>query len=208
MTVYDDMLNRLFAKYQNSPNILGVLEILASAQQDTSDVLDWIIDRLSIDDGDGEILDSIGEIIGVSRFALQEERVFQLVRSEEISDDPYHLNGTSSDGESDGGYLSGPAGCVSKEFPDAEVTDADHRELIRSKAATYRKKATRANLYTSLLALGHRCRIHESGKVVEIEPSVYNDLNYLLRNYIVQKGFRPAGIKVRIKHQTSPDSEV
>lgn len=208
MTIYSDMYSRLFAKYKHSPNIYGLLEILASAQQDTDDVLEWVLSQLSIDGGEGEILNAIGEIIGVNRFALQEERLWKLVRPEELADDPYHLNGLSSDGVSDGGYLSGPAGCVSKEDPDGYVTDAEHRELIRSKAATYRKKATKANMYSSLLALGHRCRIHESDKLVEIEPSSYGEFMYHLRNYITQKGFRPAGIQVKIKIQTEPDSEV
>jgi len=109
---------------------------------------------------------------------------------------------------STGGFLVGDDGILSKTAPGSYMPDAEYRQLIRAKGSTYRKQATRETVYTYLLQFGVRCKIIESARVAEFEPHAYDVLNYWVRNYITARGFRPNGIRVAIKQQTEPDSEV
>lgn len=200
----------LFAKYRYSPNILGLVELLSSPLQDTRDVLDWMLSQTSIDTAEGEILDFMGELIGVSRPPAQENdaNILWLCRWEDIADDPGGTRSLAPEDLTTGGYLTKGNGILSKTDPGAYVTDTEYRALIRSKATTFRKKATRSVIYDYLLRFGIRAKIIESARVVELEPNSYDQLNYWFRDYIQAKGFRPSGIQMKIKIQTESDSEV
>ena len=205
--VYQDKLDRLFAKYRHSPNILKVLEILADPTQDTRDVEDWFLSNLSIDDGEGVFLDFFGELIGIIRPPLQEPDVFWLCEDWEVADDPDNHYGLATDALTEGGYLTGDAGILHQTAPGG-ADDDTYREFIRSKAATFRLKATREVLFNYLKFFGCRWKIVEGVRSVELEPCDYDLVNYYVRNYIETLGFRPAGIQVTIKQQTTPSADV
>jgi len=206
--IYDNMIDLLFSKYRNSPNILGTIEILSSPLQDTEDAITYVLDHLSIDDAEGEILDFLGELIGVKRPEAQEDDLFILCRDEDVAGDTFNNYGLSTDSLTEGGYLTGDDGCPSKSNPESFVDNETMRQYIRAKASSFRQKATRDILYSYILQFGVRSKLIESDKVLEIEPSAYHDLDYSLRYHLENLGFRPAGIQVKIKQQTLPDSEV
>jgi hypothetical protein len=206
--VYQNILDRLFAKYRDSPNILGVLEILSDPLQDTNDAIDWILAHLSIDDGVGEILDAMASWIGVTRPPAQETRLFRLCRDEEVAEDPDNLHGLAPDDLSSGGYLSADDGCVSKSSPGTYVDDETFRLYIRAKAATFRKRATQEVMFNYILQFGIRSKLAETARAVEIEPMNYDDLSLFVRNYILTRGYRPAGIRLSVKLQTESSSEI
>jgi hypothetical protein len=206
--VYADILERLFAKYRHSPNILKVFEILSSPMQDTGDAIDYILEHLSIDDAEGPILDAMASWIGVTRPPEQEEDIFWLCRDEDVADDPDNHHGLATDALTEGGYLTGDAGCPSKTDPGSYLSDEEFRPYIRKKAATFRKKATREIMYDYILLFGVRSKLIEGTRSVEIEPSSYDDINYLIRYHLTNLGYRPAGVDVTIKQQTESDSEV
>jgi hypothetical protein len=207
--VYANILDRLFAKYRYSQNILGVLEILSDPIQDTDDAIDWLLAHLSIDEAEGELLDFMASWIGVSRPPAQEENIFLLFRDEEVADDPENNHGLAPDSLSSGGYLSADDGCLSKSDPGSYVDDETFRTFIRAKAATFRKKATPEVMFEYILSFGIRTVLHEDEALTcEIEPSNYEDMTLFIQNYIETRGFRPAGIKVRVKTQTYSSSEI
>lgn len=206
--VYQNILDRLFAKYRYSENILGVLEILADPIQDTDDAIDWILEHLSIDDAEGELLDFMASWIGVTRPPAQEENILILFADEDIADDPENNHGLAPDSLATGGYLSADDGCLSKSDPGSYVSDAVFREYIRAKAATFRKKATPEVMFEYILRFGVRSVLNEDELECEIEPYSYDDMSLFLRNYIETRGFRPAGIKVSVKTQTITDTEI
>lgn len=203
--VWELKQERLFAKYRNSPNILGLMEILSSPSQDTQDVLDWLLGELSLSAASGKVLDFLGELVGVDRPPAQEEDILWLCLDWETADDPDNHYGLAPDSLDEGGYLTGDDGILSQSSPGSYMPDDDYRLLIASKGATYRQKATREVVFTYLLELGVRCKIIETDKVVEFEPSSYDNLNYWLRDYIETRGFRPAGIQVSVAEQTTPE---
>jgi len=202
------MLDLIFAKYRHSPIILQVLEILSSPIQDTSDAIDYILSHLSIDTAEGEILDFLGELIGVARPPAQEDAVFWLCEPWEVADDPDNEHGLAPPSLDEGGYLTSNEGIASQVDPGTYISDAEYRKIIRAKAATFRNKATRDVVYNYLYQLGTRVKIHEEPRYVEFEHSSYNDLNYWLRNYIKTRGMKPAGIEIQIKEQLASDQEI
>lgn len=205
--IYQTKFGRLFAKYRHSPNILGLLEILADPEQDTRDVEDWFLANLSIDDGEGVFLDFFGELIGVLRPPLQEPDVFSLCGEWELADDPDNHYGLATDSLTEGGYLTGDDGVERKTAPGG-TDDPTYRGFLRSKAATFRQVATREVLFGYLIFFGCRWKIEEGTLTAEFEPYDYKLINYYVRNYIEERGFRPAGIRVVVKRQTTPSSEV
>ena len=210
MTVLTDWQELLFAKYRHSPNVNGTVELLAAPIQDSRDVLDWILDQNNLDDAEGEILNFRGELIGVTRPLAQEpdENLLWLCNDEDAADDIDGSMSLAPDDLSTGGYLTGDDGIPSVSDPGAYMADTEYRALIRSKAATYRQKATRSAIYDYLLTFGVRCKINETDREVGFEPHSYDALNYWARDYIVSRGFRPAGIRVYITEQLESDSEV
>lgn len=210
MTVKSTWESRNFSKYRESPNVLGTIELMSDPLQSTEDVLDYILSHRSIDDAEGELLDFLGEMIGVKRPPAQEsdDNLLWFCLPEDYADD---LDGSMSLAPVDlstGGYMTGHDGILSVTDPGSYVDDVEYRALIRTKAASFRKKADRETVYSYLLEFGVRCKIIESHRFVEFEPHSYDKLNYWVRNYIEERGFRPAGIQVKIKHQTSPDPEI
>lgn len=203
--IYGEMLDRLFVKYRHSPTIISILEILATPIQDTHDALDYFLAHLSIDDAEGPLIDAIGGWIGVDRPAAQEEDIFCLCCDEDVADDPDNHHGLATDALTEGGYLTGDDGCLSKSSPGSYASDPVYREYIKAKASTFRQKATRDVLYTYLSRFGIRAKFTEGQRTVEIEPSSYDDLDYAVRYYIINHGYRPAGITYSIKPKTEPE---
>jgi hypothetical protein len=155
--------------------------------------LDFILDNSSIDDAEGEQLDFLGELIGVTRPKLQETQLFTMVRKGEIQHPDYGFK----DDENPGGYLTTLLGLDSLAYPGNTISDADYRKLIRQKAESYRSKMTREILYLYLIASGARCKLDdETTLAVEIDMVRYADLNNWTREYIETRGFKPAGISV------------
>ena len=202
------MLDNLFAKYRNSPNILGVLEILAAPIQDTSDAVDAFLAQIGIDDSEGPMLDALASWIGVRRLQAQETRLFWLCRDEDVGDDPGNEHGFATDDLTEGGYLSGDDGCPSKSDPGLYISYTEFREYIRAKAATFRRKATPDVIFEYLLMFGVRARLEEGERLLEIVPWSYGDLSLSVKSYIENSGFRPLGVTVEIAPQEHPDSEI
>jgi hypothetical protein len=72
------------------------------------------------------------------------------------------------------------------------MSDEDYRYLIRQKAASYRKSATREILFSYLIAFGARCKIDDDTDLkIEIDQDRYDDLDNWTRNYIETRGFKP-----------------
>lgn len=206
--IYQNFVDKIFAKYRHSPNILKIFEILSDPLQDTSDAIDWILDHLSLDTGEGATLDVLGSWIGVQRPPAQEQDLFRLFRDEEIADDIDNHHGLASDSLTEGGYLSSDDGCLSKSHPGSYMADDEFVEYIRAKAATFREIATPEIMYTYILQFGVRTKLLEYARECQIEPSHYENMNLFLKDHIENKGFRPAGVHVLIKPQTAPDSEI
>lgn len=207
-TINEIWSGRLVSKYRDSPDILGLVELLSSPLNDTKEALEYVLSNEGIDGSEGVFLDFLGELIGVRRPPAQEADVFTLCSPEDAALDVDNRYGLAPVDLSSGGYLTGIDGVLSKSDPGSYATDAEYRPLIRSKAAAFRKKATRAVLYDYLVAFGIRAKITEDARTAELEPSNYGDLNYWVRNYIETRGFKPAGIQIKFKLQTEPDSEV
>jgi hypothetical protein len=191
--------DRTFAQFRDSPHIQDLIETLSDPIQDASDVADFILGSLNIDDAEGEQLDFLGERIGVTRPPAQETRLFRLVRLGEVGDP-----GTGfADDENPGGYMTTLEGLESQTNPGAEMSDEDYRFLIRQKAASYRKKMTREILFLYLIAFGARCKIDDDTDLnVKIDMDTYDDFDEWTRNYVETRGFKPAGISVKILETT------
>lgn len=202
------MLDNLFAKYRNSPNILGVLEILSAPIQDTSDAVDSFLDQIGIDESEGSLLDAIASWIGVRRPPAQETRLFWMCRDEDVASDPGNEHGFAPDELTAGGYLSGDDGCLSKSEPGSYMDDDNFREYVRAKASTFRRKATPDVVFEYLLRFGVRARLEEGDRLLEIFPWSYGDLSLSVKSYIENSGFRPLGVTVEIAPQENPDSEI
>ena len=206
--VYADMRSRLFAKYRNSPNVLGILNLMATVIQDTADALDFFEGQMGIDTAEGVILENLGGWIGVNRPPAQEADGFRLFRDEDVLSDPENHHGLAPDDLSTGGYLYRDDGLPSKEFPNTFVDSPTYRLFIKAKAAAFRKRATRETLYNYILQFGVRPKIIEGVRAIQIQPSDYDDLTMYLRYHLINRGFRPAGISVSIYPQTEQTAEV
>ena len=206
--VYQNIRDRLFAKYRHSPNILKVFEILSDPLQDTNDAVDWILDHLSIDDAGGEMLDAMAGWIGVKRPPAQEPDMFRLYRDEEVADDIDNHHGLATDGMTEGGYLSADDGCLSRVAPGTYASDDEFRKYVRAKASTFRTVATPDAMFEYIMQFSVRPKFAEGVRLCEIEPSSYDNLDLSVRYHIENRGFNPCGIQVRIKPQQQSDSEV
>lgn len=204
--VYQTQFDKLFAKYRHSPNILGVLAILADPAQDTRDVEDWFLSNLSIDGGTGWALDLFGEMLGIIRPPAQEDDVLWLCEDWEVADDPDNRYGLATDALTEGGYMTSDVGVLDKSAGGGS-SDTLFRQFIRAKGSAFHRVATRANLFDYLKAYGCRWKILESTRTAELEPYDFDVINYYVRHYLVTQGFLPAGIEVTVAVQTeaSPD---
>jgi hypothetical protein len=270
----------LFSQFRDSTNINAILDFIADVAQDTDDVCNFILDSQSIDDGEGEQLDFLGELIGVQRPPDQETRLFTICDAGEvphidndfkieeeidiifadavfaggdvgdflvsksggitiaraeivtftaltelgverdfgtfvvgqavelestpattstITDIDYYPSGVTYQG----GYIGDIVGLKNQNDLEAEASDEYFRYLIRQKAKSFKTRMSRENLFDYLIAFGARCKIDDDTTLfVEIDPIRWQDLDHWTKNYILTKGFKPAGIKIRFAGNT------
>jgi hypothetical protein len=207
--VYTRWLDRLFAQWRYSPNILKMLEIFSDPQQDTLDVCEYILCNLNLDTDEDIFLDIIGTWLGVERPPCQEDRIFTLCRLGEVQDPWKSFADTSDPDVTVGGYMGSLKGMQCQDDPEKKMSNDDYRKLISQKAISYRKKMTVENFFNYLLEFGYRCRIDDDTKFEAVaDPSEYNDLGHWERWYIENKGFKPAGIKVRVEENLRNEDEI
>ena len=209
MDVESTLLERLFSVWKNSPNILNIIEFVSDPLQDTADVSDYILAHFSIDTAEGEMLDNLGEIIGVARPPKQEVNIFTLCRKGEVQDPDKSFADTSDPTVTVGGRLTTLTGLVDEDATDPNMSDTDFRYLIRQKASAYRTDMTRRNLFNYLLAFGSRCEIDDdTAHTVAIDPISYYDLNNWAKTYVAEKGFKPAGISIDFRDNLYHESSI
>ena len=190
---------QLLHQFQFSENIIKLIELIGDMFQDTLDVAEYLESLEDLDDYEGEQLEFWGELIGVKRPKAQETRIFMLFSPGETCDlDNDH--GFKDDTDPDvttGGYLTGPQGLESQSDPGSTMSDVDYRFLIRQKAASFRSKATRENLFNYLLAFGSRCVIDDDTTFeITYDPVTYYDLNAWEKYYVTTRGFKPSSVKI------------
>lgn len=160
-TIHQNMIDRLFAVFRDSPNVQYFIEVLAGPMDDTWTAIQYYLDNTDIDDCTGELLDFRGWTIGVRRPPLQETNVFTLTDADTMIDyDNKHGFYNSNDGT--GGYMTSEDGLANVADPSLTMADDDYRILIKTKAASFRKRATPENLYSYFLAYEARCDILEA----------------------------------------------
>jgi hypothetical protein len=195
MTVQSDWLGRLFAFFQ-APNIQKMVATYSVPIQDTRDAVDYLLAQDSIDMSTGQVLDFYGELIGVDRPPAQEieDNILWMCRADEMDTDPDGSRSLAPADSSSGGYMTGSTGVPSRSAPGTYLSDADYRVLIRAKASTYRSKMIPDNLFNYLIIFGIRALLEETQYGVSITPETYDDLNYWVRDYVISRGYHPAGI--------------
>ena len=198
----------LFYCFRNSPHITALLEILATVKQDSVDVCEYLLSHNGIDTAEGVGLDVLGELIGVTRPRQQETKDFWLVGYGDTSD-PDNDHGFYDDNDETGGYMVGHTGLGYQDDPDLYMTDIEFRKLIRQKAWSFRKKMTRLNLFNYLLAFGGRCVIDDDIKYeCIIDPVDHEAFNQWQINYIETRGFKPAGIWVKVQYRLRDEEQI
>jgi hypothetical protein len=192
--------DNLFAKYRHSPNILKVLEIIAVPFQDTIDAVEYLQTQNDVTVAEGVHLDAIGELIGVERPLEQEPNDFRFIDIGDLPGDPTHHGFCDIDGDPTGGYLvSSYNGLASVTNPGELMSDADYLELILFKISNFRQRATEARIYLSLVLYGVTCDVETiTNGVIDITPQTPGEMTYYQRWYLLNKGFRPAGIKINV----------
>lgn len=199
MTVESDWKARTFSFFREMPTMLELIECLADPIQDTQNVCAWILAQDTIDNTSGEMLDFMGELIGVKRPMLQEDEdnLCTIFKLGDTSDADNSQGLSSVNDSSYGGYLASVHGLNSITNPGALITDADYRSLIKAKGKTFKRRMTHRNLYTFILTFGARVKINDDTNFrVVLDASEYDDLNSWERWYAMTKGFKPAGIAV------------
>jgi hypothetical protein len=193
---------RLFHQWRSSPNIIALIEMFADPLQDTDNVVNYILGKLSIDLADGELLEFIGSWIGVQRPPAHEPRIFTLCREGEVGD-PDNDHGFEDDSDpavTTGGWLTTEKGLAAKDG--SNMSDADFRYLIKQKASSYRTKATLRNLFNYLITFGARSKIYDdTAHQIEFDLVTHADLDEWQKWYVVSKGFKPGGISVEFWEQ-------
>jgi len=192
------LADRLLSQFRQSPHINSILDILAEPHQDRADVCQYILDNTDLDTAEGTILDMYGEMIGVVRPTAQETKLFTLFDQYDMPDDHDNQHGFYNPIDGSGGYMSSKTGTPADDG--SYMSDDDYRQLILSKAKTYRQKATSQQVFDYLLEFGARCIVERDDKLsVEITQVTYDDFNHWQRNYVLTKGFLPAGINISIR---------
>jgi hypothetical protein len=192
------MADKLLSQFRESVHVNELLDVLASAKQDPVDVCEFILSSTDIHTATGDILNIYGEMIGVKRPPAQETKLFQLTSSVDPPDDYENNHGFYDSNDGTGGYMSSIIGLPA--IDGSELSDDDYRDLILAKAATFRTRATREEFFSYLLQFGARCILDDDTKFsVEIEQVTWSDFNDWQRNYVLTKGFDPAGINVAFK---------
>jgi hypothetical protein len=205
-TIHQRWLDRLFCAFRESPNVLGVAEVLSEPMDDTYAAMLYYLTNTDLDDRVGVLLDWCGWLIGVSRPMAQEpeENLFWLCALDAMDIAP-ETRGFSTMAKTEGGYMTGLYGLTSRTEPGTYMNDDDYRDLIKTKASTFRKKATLDNLFTYLQRFGMRCEIDEEVFELTFTPESFDDSPLGKRAYVTEKGFRPAGIKITFASQTEPE---
>jgi hypothetical protein len=186
--------------FKGSPNFTALLKMLCVPIQDRVDVYEYILSMRNIDEKEGRSLDHVGSKIGVRRPLEQEpvEHLFTLYDEWETGDWFDEYTGFGEDDEPElGGFLVDEDGL---DTGDGEyMNDADYRVLLKQKAASFRSKMTDENLVAYFLVFGAPVTLDESETlVVNVTPENAGDLTQWERWYIQNKGFKPAGIRVKI----------
>lgn len=205
-TIHQRWLDRLFSAFRESPNVLGVAEVLSGPMDDTYTAMAYYLANTDLDDREGVLLDWCGWLIGVTRPMAQEpdENLLWLCALDAI-DIFMETRGLSTLAQTEGGYMTGLSGIESISDPGAYMTDDDYRDLIKTKSKTFRKKATLENIFIYLLRFQIRCDISEETCDLLFTPESFDDAPYWKRYYTMHKGFRPAGIKITFAQQTEPE---
>jgi hypothetical protein len=208
MTVTDRWNDRILSVFRGSPHVEKTRDTLLAPLADTEDVMGHILARTSLDDKTGFELDLAGWVIGVIRPPAQESdlNLLWLCDLDEMDTDPDNNRGLGDLEQTEGGYMTGLDGIVSQTDPGSYMADDDYRELIKTKAATFRRRATLENLFTYLSRFGIRADIGEAVGEVIFTPDSFDAVNYFKRDYIETKGFRPAGIRIRFAEQTESEA--
>ncbi len=123
------------------------------------------------------------------------------------TNDPDNDHGFYNDTDGTGGYLLTNEGLAATDG--SQMSDVDYRMLILQKAASYRKKATKLNLFEYLLAFGSRCKIDGTTQLeIEYDPVTYYDLDTWSKNYAVTKGFKPGGVGIQFRENMRNEDSV
>ena len=205
MAIYDveaRFKEKLYSQFKNSTNINELFEVRSTTLQDTVDAIEFILGQLSIDDRQGDLLDKLGTRLGVARPFAQEpdESLFTLydvgdvgIESQGFSDEDY---------QSEGGYLADEKGLQLQSDPLQKMSDSDYRSLLKQKAASWRRRATRQNLFDYLIAFGAQCIIQDDEVMDIVFDTVdYDALNDFEKWYVINKGFKPAGISTAFRER-------
>lgn len=200
MDIEELIADNLFAKYRNSPNILATLEIIAVPFQDTIDAIEYLQTQNDVTDAEGAHLDLLGELVGVERPLKQEPNDFRFIDIADLPGDPTSHGFCDIDGDPTGGYLvSSYNGLASITNPGELMDDDDYRELALFKIANFRQKATEERIYLSLVLYGVTCDVETiTNGEIDITPQTPGEMTHYQRWYLLNKGFRPAGIKLNI----------
>lgn len=199
MTVVQDLKDRLYSFLQNSVNINKVIETIATAPQDTTDVMDYILAQDSLDNTEGDGLDFMGSLIGSTRPRAQEAKIFTLRREGEVDADA-HLFGFHDLTDDTGGFLTTEEGLEDQGDPEALMPDDDYRKLIKQRSATLNRRATHEQMFSYLIEFGARCIVDDDTdwKLV-IRQVTWSDFNNWQRNYVETRGFKPSRVSVEIE---------
>jgi len=192
-------IDNLLAQYRNCPNILAILEMAAEVFQDTMDAIDYLETQDDYTTAEGVHLDILGNIIGCYRPKAPEANYFRLIDYADLPGTPsIHGLRDYDDPESTGGYLVDSEHPLSSASdPDSMMSDAEYRLLIASKVRTFREKATRENIYLSLMDLGADCVIGSpANKEITYAPKVPGSVRAWVKYYAIHYGFKPHGISI------------
>lgn len=193
---------KLHSKYRYAEEINTILDIISVPMQETVDILEDMLSRKTIDEKSGDDLDKAASRIGVKRPYAQEpqEHLFTLSEAGEVDNGDFY-NGFSDQNDPDsGGYFADANGLPLVSDPLQKMDDVEFRALIKQKAASLRKKATITNLFNYLLAFGTRCNVNDDEKLhLEYDPLDYYAVDNFYKWYIINKGFKPAGISTEFR---------
>lgn len=202
MDVNARLKEKLHSKYRYAVEINKILDIISVPMQDMVDILLRMISKKTISEKSGDDLDKAASRIGVKRPYAQEpqEHLFALVEEGEVDNGDFY-NGFSDENDPEsGGYLADEIGLPLIADPSQKMDDVKFRALIEQKAASLRKGATITNLFNYLLAFGTRCNVNDDEKLhLEYDPLDYYAVDNFYKWYIINKGFKPAGISTEFR---------
>jgi hypothetical protein len=202
--VYEFMQSKLRNCFRDSPNIDSLIHMLSVPIQDRVDVANFILGMTDIDTREGVFLDQVGSKTGVKRPLKQvpDDHLFTLYDEDEIGDEWDEYTCFGEEGEDEiGGYMVDENGL---DTGDGQLmNDPDYRILLNQKAETFRSQMTDENLIKYLLVYGAPSDIEEENTLkVVITPENDGDLSQWERWYILNRGYKPAGIRIQLNNTT------